>query len=165
MENNQKPKVNPKKGVIYVVRTSKTVDNIFKIGISKKFMSRLLSHNSIEPDDIEILLLYETNNITQVENCVKNSLKSKQYRKRKEINQVDLDTVKEVIEDCDDILCKVANSKKTKSKLKIINNKKLQNLFMLFIEKKLEDEKKPSKKHLKIVLNQCCNKYFFKSLK
>lgn len=85
LEKNQKPKVNPKQGVIYVVRTSKTIEDIYKIGKSKNFLSRLMSHNSIEAGDIEILVLYETNNITQVENCVKNALKLKQYRRRKEI--------------------------------------------------------------------------------
>lgn len=50
---------------------------------SKKFMSRLMTHNTIEANDIEILVLYETNDIIQIENCVKNSLKSKQYMKRK----------------------------------------------------------------------------------
>ncbi len=146
LENNQKPKVNPKKGVIYVVRTSKTVDDIFKIGRSKKFLSRLMSHNSVEADDIEILVLYETNDITQVENCVKNALKSKQYRKRKEIYQVDIDTIKQVISNCDDIISKVANSKKTKIKLNIVSDKSIEKIFMLIIEKKLEDEKKQSKK-------------------
>lgn len=147
LEKNQKPKVNPKKGVIYVVRTSKTVDDIFKIGRSKKFLSRLMSHNSVEADDIEILVLYETNDIIQVENCVKNALKSKQYRKRKEIYQVDIDTIKQVISNCDDIISKVGNSKKTKTKLNIVSNKNIENLFMMFIEKKLDanNEKKSSK--------------------
>jgi hypothetical protein len=106
-----------------------------------------MSHNSVEADDIEILVLYETNNIIQLENCVKNALKSKQYRKRKEIYQVDIDTIKQVISNCDDIISKVANSKKTKTKLNIVGNKNIENLFMLFIEKKLDinDEKKASK--------------------
>jgi len=112
LEQNQKPKLNPKQGVIYVIRTSKTIEDIFKLGRSKQFLGRLMTHNSIEPDDIEIMLLYETNNIIQVENCVKNALKSKQYRKRKEIYQVDLDTIKQVISTCDDIISKVKNIKK-----------------------------------------------------
>ena len=150
LENNQKPKVNPKKGVIYVVRTSKTADDIFKIGRSKNFISRLMSHSSVEADDIEILVLYETNDIVQIENCVKNSLKSKQYRRRKEIYQVDIDTIKQVISNCDDIISKVKNSKKTKIKLKIVNDNSVKNLFMFFIEKKIEYVKKTSKIKSKI---------------
>lgn len=138
LEQNQKPKVNPKKGVIYVVKTSKTVEDMFKIGRSKKFINRLMSHNSIEPDDIEIIMLYETNSIEQVEICVKNALKSKQYRKRKEIYQVDIDVVKDVIENCDDIINKVKKSKTTKNKVTILDNKVQKKFFMLFIEKKEE---------------------------
>jgi phage anti-repressor protein len=145
LENNQKPKVNIKKGVIYIVKTQKTVDDFFKVGRSKKFLSRLMSHNSIEADDIEILMLYETDNIIQVETCVKTALKTKQYRKRKEIYQVDLDTIKETIEKCDEIICRVKNKKKVKNKVSIIDNKKIKNLFMMFIEKN-ELSKKSSKK-------------------
>ena len=42
-----------------------------------------MAYNSIEADDVEIILLYETDNIVQVENCVKNALRTKQYRKKK----------------------------------------------------------------------------------
>ncbi len=145
LENNQKPKLNPRKGVIYVIRTTKTVDDLFKIGRSKKFITRLMSHNSIEADDIQILLLYETNNIEQVENCVKISLKSKQYRKRKEIYQVDIDTIKNVVNKCDDLISQVKKTKKTNNKINIIDNKEQQKLFMFFLEK-LDNNKKKSKK-------------------
>lgn len=94
-----------------------------------------MAHNSIEADDIEILLLYETDNIVQVENCVKNALKTKQYRKRKEIYQVNIDTIKHVISGCDDIISKVKNTKKTNTKLNIIDDNNNKNLFMFFLEK------------------------------
>lgn len=94
-----------------------------------------MAHNSIEADDVEIMLLYETDNIVQVENCVKNALKTKQYRKRKEIYQVDMETIKQVISGCDDIISKVKNSKKTKTKLNIVNDNNKKNLFMFFLEK------------------------------
>ena len=150
LERNQKPKVNPSKGVIYVVKTSKTIEDMFKIGKSKKFLKRLLSHNSVEPDDIEIIMLYETDNIKQVEKCVKNALLTKQYRKRKEIYQVDVDIIKEVIESCDNIINKVNKTKKSKKLITILDNKIQQKFFMLFIEKKdntkLQTTKKTTKK-------------------
>ncbi len=153
LEHNQKPKLNPKQGVIYVIKTAKSPDDLFKIGRSKSFLSRLMSHSSVEADDVEILVLYETDNIEQVENCVKNALKSKQYRKRKEIYQVDLDVIKETISKCDEIISKVANNKKSKSKLSIINKNDNSNLFMFFVEKikQLENtqNKKSSKKATK----------------
>lgn len=111
---------------------------MFKIGKSKKFLKRLLSHNSVESDDIEIIMLYETDNIKQVEKCVKNALLTKQYRKRKEIYQVDVDIIKEVIESCDNIINKVNKTKKSKKLITILDNKIQQKFFMLFIEKKDE---------------------------
>ena len=139
LENNQKPIINPKKGVIYVLQSNKTIDDTFKLGRSKKFIQRLLSHNSIEEDNLKIKLLYETDNIKQVENCVKNALKTKQYRKKKEIFQVDIDIIKQTIEQCEEIICRVNNNKsKSKNKVKIILNKNEGNLFMLFIEKELK---------------------------
>ncbi len=51
---------------------------------------------------------------------------------RKEIYQVDVDIIKETIEHCDEIICRV---KKT---VTIIDNKKIKNLFMMFIENKTE---------------------------
>lgn len=69
--------------------------------------------------------------------CVKNALKTKQYRKRKEIYQVDLDVIKETIKKCDDIINKVKKSRKTKTKLAIVDNGKNKNLFMFFLKKLL----------------------------
>ena len=139
LENNQKPKVDPKKGVIYVLRTSRSVENLFRIGRSKNFLTRLLSHNSIEPDNIEIVNLYEVDDIVRVENCVKNALKPKQYRKRKEIYQVDGDLIKEVINTCEKLICKVSKKEK-KSKIS-----KDENLFMVF-QKKTKQNSKSEKK-------------------
>ena len=46
-------------------------------------------------------MTYEADNIEQLEICVKNYMKKSQYRKYKEIYQVDLDIIKKVIKDCD----------------------------------------------------------------
>jgi phage anti-repressor protein len=153
LEQNQKPKINPKRGVIYVIRSSKTTEDIFKLGRSKRFLARLMAHNSIEADDIEIMLLYQTNNIVQVENCVKNALRTKQYRKRKEIYEVDMDTIKQVISGCDDIISKVKNTKKTKTKLNIVNDNNKKNLFMFFLEKTETNKIELSKENKKIKKN------------
>lgn len=112
-----------------MLRSNKTVDDTLRIGRSKRFLKRLLSHNSIEEDDIEKVLLFETENIVQVENCLKNVLKTKQYRKRKEIYQVDIDTVKYVLETCDKMICKVKKNKQCDKKY-IVKNK--GNLYMVF---------------------------------
>ena len=109
LENNQKPKVNPKSGVIYVFKTDKNIDDMYKIGKSKKFKNRLKSHNSSHHDDVELILIYETKDPDKIESCLKVMLKEKQYRKRKEIYQVDIDLIKQVLEKCDDLQLLIKN--------------------------------------------------------
>ena len=52
-------------------------------------------------NDIEILFEYETDHIKQVESCIKILMKYAQYRKYKEIYQVNLDIIKKAIQECD----------------------------------------------------------------
>ena len=90
LETNQKPIVNINSGVIYIMKTDESIENVYKIGRTKKFKDRLKTHNTSHVDNIEVLFIYETNDINQVENCLKTILKTKQYRKRKEFYEIDL---------------------------------------------------------------------------
>lgn len=116
LRNNQRPKTSNKGGIIYVLKSTKDINGIYRIGKTKKFKERKNVHDSSHPDDMEILVIYETKNIDEVENCLKSILKSKQYRKRKEFYEIDLDVLKELINDCDKITLKV-KGKSTKIKL------------------------------------------------
>jgi len=64
LENNQKPKINPKKGIIYVFRALNE-DNatLYKIGKTINSKKRFSSHNSPLANDIEIIMTYEADNI------------------------------------------------------------------------------------------------------
>lgn len=115
LNNNQKPKVANKDGVIYVLKSDKDIEGIYRIGKTKKFRERKQVHDSSHPDDMEIAFIYETKNIDEVENCLKAVLKSKQYRKRKEFYQIDENTLKELIDMCD---CMTLKVKKTNKKTK-----------------------------------------------
>jgi predicted GIY-YIG superfamily endonuclease len=106
LETNQKPIVNINSGVIYIMKTDENIENVYKIGRTKKFKDRLKTHNSSHVDNIEILFIYETNDINQVENCLKTILKTKQYRKRKEFYEIDLNLLKELINDCNNLILK-----------------------------------------------------------
>jgi hypothetical protein len=53
---------------------------------------------------MKIILIYETQDIDNVEKCIKLALKSKQYRKKKEIYKIDLDLLKVIIQDCDKLI-------------------------------------------------------------
>jgi phage anti-repressor protein len=115
LENNQKPKINKKGGVVYILKSTKDIEGIYRIGKTKKFKERKNVHDSSHPDDMEIIMIYETQNIDEVESCLKSILKSKQYRKRKEFYEIDLDVLKELIDGCEKLSLKV---KKKPNKMK-----------------------------------------------
>ncbi len=83
---------------------------LYKIGKTINSKTRFNSHNSPLANDIKILYQYETENIDQVESCVKAHLKTAQYRKYKEIYQVNLNIIKNVIQTCG-LSIKSANKK------------------------------------------------------
>ena len=112
LENNQKPIPDTKSGVIYVLKTDYNIIDLYKIGKTKKFKERIRTHNSSHIDNVDIVHIYESNYIDEVEKCLKNVLVSKQYRKRKEFYQVDLDTIKELIKTCDKMSLKVRKNNK-----------------------------------------------------
>jgi phage anti-repressor protein len=102
LENNQKSKINSSKGIIYVFRALNTENaTLYKIGKTISSKKRFCSHNSPLANDLEIIMTYEADNIEQLEQCVKLMMKKAQYRKYKEIYQVDLNIIKKIIKDCD----------------------------------------------------------------
>lgn len=100
LENNQKPKINPNKKIIYVFKSLNTDLTLYKIGRTINSKTRFKSHNSPLANDIEIILQYETSDIDQVESCIKSLMKKSQYRKYKEIYQVDINIIKKAIKKC-----------------------------------------------------------------
>ena len=101
LENNQKPKINTTKKIIYVFRALNTDLTLYKIGKTINSKTRFSKHNSPMANDLEVLFQYETDNIDQVELCVKAYMKKAQYRKYKEVYRVDLDIIKKTIKNCD----------------------------------------------------------------
>jgi hypothetical protein len=117
LENNQKPIPNNKSGIIYVLKTDHDIVNLYKLEKTKKFKEKIRTHNSSHIDNVDIVHIYETNYIDKVEKCLKNVLLTKQYRKRKEFYQIDLDILKELIQSCDKMSLKVRkNNKNIKQK-------------------------------------------------
>jgi phage anti-repressor protein len=112
LENNRKPIPNNKGGIIYVLKTDKDIIDLYKLGKTKKFKERIRTHNSSHIDNVDIVHIYETDYIDEVEKCLKNILSTKQYRKRKEFYQIDLDVLKELIKTCYKMSLKVRKSNK-----------------------------------------------------
>jgi hypothetical protein len=116
LENNQKPKINPTKGIIYVFKALNTNLTLYKLGKAIDSKTRFKSHNSPLANDIEVLFQYETDNIEQVESCAKVLMKKSQYRKYKEVYQVDLDILRKIIVDCDKKIKETNNEIEKKNK-------------------------------------------------
>lgn len=102
LENNQKPKINPSKGVIYIIQTADD-KSLYKIGKTKNLKNRLQNYNADKKDDITPIFIYETDNIDAVEKCIKAFMKEYQYRKYKEVYEVNIDIIKAFIHKCGNI--------------------------------------------------------------
>jgi len=127
LEKGRKPKINPQKGVIYIFRApDKPENNLYKIGRTKDLKKRLLSHSSGLSEDINVLFIMEVDNVEKVEKCIKEAMKKYQYRKYKEIYQINIDIIKFLIEQCNDFY-KIINI--TIKNVKPSNLKKIK-LFM-----------------------------------
>jgi hypothetical protein len=130
LENNNKKIENVKKGMIYVFKVSdiKTEEEMYKIGKTINMYKRSKIYNTGLKDNIEILSLYEVNNLSAVDKCIKAFLDKYRYRKSKEVFKVNLDLIKKVIKKCK----KIDLSMLYKSPNKIESNEDL----MLYIETK-----------------------------
>lgn len=116
LENNQRPIIDTQSGVIYVFEVKPYSDDLvktqqkYKIGKARNIKARMSSHNSSHADNVNILFIYEVDDIDRVENCLKAIIKPYQYRKRKEIYEIGIDTLKDVIKSCGDIINRVENN-------------------------------------------------------
>ena len=105
LEKQQKPKINLEKGVIYIFQTPNSTENsLYKIGRTKDFKKRLQSHQSPLLHDIDIFFYYESDNIIEIESCIKVLMKKYQYRKYKEVYKINIDIIKSLVENCDKII-------------------------------------------------------------
>jgi len=102
--------------VIYILKTDDGIGH-YKIGKTKNLKQRLRQYNGNKKDDIIPLYVYETDNIDEVERCVKSYAKQFQYRKYKEIYKADINTLKSLINDCGEF------NEKTNLKIKWKSNK------------------------------------------
>lgn len=101
LHRNQKPKIINNKKKMYVFKALNTNLTLYKLGRSKDLKTRFKSHNSPMANDLEVIYEYETENLELVENCIKAQMKHAQYRKYKEVYQIDLKIIKKFIKQCD----------------------------------------------------------------
>jgi predicted GIY-YIG superfamily endonuclease len=104
LERNQGPTL-PKPaeaGVIYVIRASESMNSVYKIGRTVNLAQRLRSHSSALADSLKVVYVFKTRCVDKVESCMKLMLKERQYRRYKEVYQIDIESLKKVITGCND---------------------------------------------------------------
>ena len=106
---NQKPRIpNARPGYVYMMRTGDDIGMndlqkhiaTVKIGSATQLQQRLDVYNTGRANNAEYLFQIQTDDMLGVEQCVKTLCKSKQYRKRKEVYQIDTNIMKKVIDHC-----------------------------------------------------------------
>ncbi len=100
LETNQKPKTNLQGGVVYIIEAQNSDVTLYKIGKTSNLKKRLNTYNSGNANDVNPLFILPVDDIDGVERCIKNACKKFQYRKYKEVYEIDLDVLKDVLEKC-----------------------------------------------------------------
>jgi len=117
LERNMKPIEIPKdEGVVYVLETRENIglNDLYKLGITTDFKTRLTTHHTSHADNVEVKHIYKTSDVKGVERCLKAVLREKQYRKKKEFFQIDLELLKSIIDTCGDAMSLVKKSRISK---------------------------------------------------
>lgn len=142
LEQNQKPKLDIKKGVIYILEAQNTDTTLYKLGKSEDIKKRLKTYNTGNANDVEPLFIIKVSDITTTENCIKSLCRKYQYRKYKEIYEIDLELFKKVLETCSDMseeLAKEYNNKKIKkefiNKISRMKNPTINNKYFMYLSK------------------------------
>lgn len=144
---NQKPKSNIKGGVLYILRALNTDVTLYKIGKSGDIGKRLKTYNSGNANDVEPEFIIPVKDIESAESCVKASIKKFQYRKYKEVYEMDIQVLKELLEKCTEIsngLLKYYEGKRKETKKKLQRFKSDNEKFFIVIVK--DDEVHPKEK-------------------
>ena len=94
-------------GVVYVIRAPAGRTTAHKLGMTGDLARRLRSHQSALADNLDVVFVFKTMHMKRVEACAKAVLKGNEYRKYKEVYSADLDLIKKVISQCEDICAQV----------------------------------------------------------
>jgi phage anti-repressor protein len=140
LETNQKPKSDIKGGIIYILKALNTNATLYKLGKTTDLKNRLNTYNSGNANDVEPLFIIPVKDIDSVESCVKKACKKFQYRKYKEVYELDIELLKIIIDDCNDFINALARKIKNKIeskdvKMKISRMKQKKDTYFMYISK------------------------------
>lgn len=138
---NQKPKVCPHGGILYIIKANTTTDTLYKIGKTKNLCNRLKTYNSSNANDIEPLFIIPVKDIDSAENCVKSLIKQFQYRKYKEVYEININVLKKLMEQCSDLANSLKKIYEQNKSLTVTNIKKLKQKggkYFIYIDRNTE---------------------------
>jgi len=143
-------KVNMKKpidilgGHIYILKAMNTTQkDMYKLGNSDDMKKRLRVYNTGNANNIEPLFVMKVNDILMVEGCIKNLAREYQYKKNKEVYNIDFTFLQKLCIKCKNFVKQFEkeffnDKKNTKSKLKTIKNNKADTTkFYMVIDKNI----------------------------
>ena len=140
LETNLKPKNDIMGGVIYVLRALNSDTTLYKLGMSSDLKKRLNNYNTGNANDIEPLFILPVKDIKSVESCIKNACKKFQFRKYKEVYEIDIQVLKEVISDCNEFVNNMAIKLQDKNENKLFKKtisrmKKKIDKYFIYVSK------------------------------
>ena len=127
---------NKKSGLIYILKVE---EEIHKLGKSIDLQNRMKAYNVGRISELPIVFVYKTDNIDEIEKCIKDNLKQYQFKNKTELFKIDLDFIKDTIEYCtkkNALLLKrnkkLYESKDNKNWLIVIDKENIDNVDELF---------------------------------
>jgi phage anti-repressor protein len=128
IKNNIKKPIEVIGGHIYILKAQNTTQkDMYKLGNSNNMKKRLRTYNTGNANNIEPLFVIKVDNIKMVEGCIKNIANEYQYRKNKEVYNIDFKFLQKLCIKCKNFIDQltkefVKNKNNTKTKLKMIGN-------------------------------------------
>ena len=114
LQKSKLPNFKSGDGYIYVLKAL-DYENVYKLGKSNDLEKRLRSYRVGKADDIHVEYIYKTENITEVEGCIKALLGKYQFRKNKEIYKLELSKMKDFVNGCATLGNKLLHHKKLRN--------------------------------------------------
>lgn len=140
LEYNLKKKKFPVKGAIYIIK----LHDGYKIGKTTDLNKRYKQYKTANKNDPVIEYIFYASDIDKLENCIKNILKDKEYKSRKEFYMMKLDDIIFSIKECDKLITKIkcrtckkhtTSLKRLNSHIKYKHSNNKKELFMAIIKK------------------------------
>ena len=128
IKNNIKKPIEVIGGHIYILKAQNTTQkDMYKLGNSDNMKKRLRTYNTGNANNIEPLFVIKVDNIKMVEGCIKNIANEYQYKKTKEVYNIDFKFLQKLCIKCKNFIDQltkefVKNKNNTKTKLKMIGN-------------------------------------------